>query len=554
MRIGNLTILMEQNNYGQRLQTYALQQYLKTEFGAECVTLDYHPTRRYASINDGKMFHRFEKECLNLRRLNTGGFNVFADCDKIIVGGDQVLNPVCMPVSLYSYITKRAHVKRNAFTYGAGLNNAHSIPWGVVESMSPHTIAYGTREDCANMDYVKVLDPVFLLHGKWGSVANGNHSRGGTVTYTVVGGKPAELSLSYDGRPRELLAGARSEVVPDPRAFIELVMSAGKVVTNSYHGLAFALMMGVPKVVVKNPEDHRVANLISMLGVRFDGENVVNHEDIFKNIEKWRKRSHDFIERCLEANPHDYCAVTASNEIRAKSSSGGVCPELALKTFESGGVVYGGAYSADFKKVVTTRVVRSEDYFSKLSKSKYSFCLLPNMEKLKNEIMSGTRMLFIGSPCQINAVKKYVGHIPDTCVLCDFKCRGFSRQKRLEAFVDMVQADGEKVTSIDFRPNHRTDQVVVSLGKRNITFGKSVHDSFVFNTMERCKSCPYAHGMLSEADITIGDFWRNREDRLKFGKNFMPENGCSSVSVNTQKGQGMFNSIKDRLVFKPLFG
>ena len=68
-----------------------------------------------------------------------------------------------------------------------------------------------------------------------------------------------------------------------------------------------------------------------------------------------------------------------------------------------------------------------------------------------------------------------------------------------------------------------------------------------------CRSCQYAHGFVSYADITVGDFWRNSRDRIRLGSEFAPENGCNIISVNTEKGAAAFEEIKGSIVYRELF-
>lgn len=547
--IGNVTFLMEQNNYGQRLQCFAIQQYVMSELKEDVVTLDCFPERSNVNLDDGRFFHAFERECMKLMRPGSAGFDALSGCSKIIFGGDQVFNFGFN--FIYRYVYDRSRTVRNVFSYGAGLNPSHKIGGNIATRLAPHMIAYGLREDANDVDYVKVVDPVFLIKDRWSGFARRTVDSGGLVTYIVRNGSPAELSVSHDGSDKTWLAEPGRHTVADPREFLGAFSSAKRVVTNSFHGLCFSLIFKVPRINILNREDHRIKNLVDMLGIKFSGDAVSNYGEVSRNIDKWCEKSRRFIDMCMNSSPKDYCAYSRNKNVRDRSSSGGFFAEAAKSVFAEHGAVYGGAFSDDFKKVLTCKVESMDEYFRKLSKSKYNFCHLPRLRDLKEVLTSGRKVLFIGSPCQISAVRKYCGDIPDSCILCDFRCRGYSRPSKLAKLVDDVKKAHGTVTGIDFRPDHKVDKIEVTCGGIKTEAGN--RNDFVFGSMDMCKRCRFGHGMLSCADITAGDFWRNSGNRLGIGQEFTPEKGCNILSVNTEKGRALFESVRQELVVRPLF-
>ena len=180
MKIGNITYLTDDRNYGQRLQAYALQRYIKLEFGLDVATLD---GRGVADLGDGKYFHLFEKECMNLVSAYREG--VIDEFDKIIVGGDQVLDGRGIGRGTTMLRTKKVG-RRNVFTYGAGIGSGCRLDQKVRDILWPHLICYGIRERCSDLDYTPNIDPVFLMHDKWDEVGRGVWERGGVVTYKGI--------------------------------------------------------------------------------------------------------------------------------------------------------------------------------------------------------------------------------------------------------------------------------------------------------------------------------------------------------------------------------
>lgn len=601
MTVGNLTILLNQNNYGQRLQTYALQTYIKNKFSAICFTFDF---RIKENLDNDKFFHKFERECLNLKQANKDTLN---ECDKIIIGGDQVLN-YGYPTRFENFITGGLDLKYIVFFYGAGIPPSHRVDEKMVQRFRPYVIQYGTREDCLNIEYQKVLDPIFLLGvEEWKSIAKKpTGPYGGTVKY-IVHGSVSSFSIEKNEIKTNLLVNIKQNQVPDPREFLWYFLNASKVITNSYHGFAFSLLFKVPEIKLQNKSDHRIKNLISMLDVKFEDDTVVNYDEIEKNISKWLDTSNLFIKNCMESTTHvgtkeihaqttefknkdssekrtpviitvdlnevetisinrkkettptsstfnqcKYAVYSKDNFVRNRSSSGGFCAEIARKFFMNNGIVYGGAYSNDFRRVETIAVSSMNEYLEKLSGSKYSFCHLPNIQLIKNEMLSEKPVLFIGSPCQIGAVKKFMNsEIPENCILCDLRCRGYSKQEKLQKLIDNAESNGRRVININFRPNHESGKVILFFndwGNIQSTYSRE----FIFDSMDMCRSCKFDHGNKSEADITVGDFWENMRDRKHLGKEFMPENGCNIIFIRSVKGLNLFNSIKEQLEFREL--
>ena len=555
--IGNLTYLKDQNNYGMVLQCYAIQRYVKKAFNKDVFTLDCHPKKQSVSLSDGRFLHAFERDCLNTMRPDASGYDSLMNCEKVILGGDQVLNKRWNGYIL-PYIYRRSVKERNVFAYGAGLGPDHVVESDVVSDLAPHMIAYGTREDCNLSNYVKVIDPVFLSMDELKDIAIVGREDFSCINYFYKADVPRirrYLSVSA-GESESIINESMEDHGLDPREFLGLFKVAKRIKTDSFHGFVFAIIFGTPEIEIMHPGDHRIRNLVNMLNVKFEGQSISNRDEVFENIGKWVEKSKKFIEYCMEAKPMDYCGFSMSPKTRCKSSSGGIAAELAFRTIRMGGVVYGGAFTDGFRRVETVRVESEEDYLRKLSKSKYSFCSLPDLAKVKEDVDSGRQVCFIGSPCQIASVREFFGKTPDNLLLVDFRCHGFSDSKFLRDFIDDVESRHGEISRVDFRPDHKCGDVVFYPRKWHGNVGiKKSAKQFLDRAglLPMCLSCQYAHGFVSYADITVGDFWRNRGDRLGIGSQFDPEKGCNIVSVNTEKGRSAFDGIKEAIVYKELF-
>ena len=548
------TFLLEQNNYGQRLQNYALQRFLMDEFVEDAVTMDCDPSRKGADIRDNRYFHAFERECMKTMDIRKAGPDLLSAFDHIVLGGDQVLNTrFGQTWNILPYISGRRRKLRNIFSYAAGVSHRHSVDGRFIEGLCLQMYAYGLREDCRDVDYVKNIDPVFLIMDRWGDVAMGDAIAGGTVKYTVRAGSVAELYRTADDGSVAVKYSDGGPVI-DPRVFVGMFRGASRVVTNSFHGICFGLMNRVSEIEILNSGDHRIVNLKNLLGISMDGCKVLNYDDIFIKIRQEVEKSRRYIAKCLRSNVVDYCAYSKTRETRDRSSSGGAAPELAKVVMSKGGCVFGGAFSDDFKKVVPYCARTMDDYFAKLSKSKYSFCPLPDIDVLRGELAAGKPVMYIGCPCHMTALRKTLVDVPDNLILVDFKCRGYSHPDKLRNLVEAAEERlGGKVSGIDFRPAHRCEVEIRTANGKTERHGPDLYRQFIFDTLPKCRKCPLAHGVgLSCADITLSDFWANSGDRFKFGAEFTPDKGCSVVTINTEKGRTLWEEAKESMEYLPL--
>ena len=96
-------------------------------------------------------------------------------------------------------------------------------------------------------------------------------------------------------------------------------------------------------------------------------------------------------------------AAIYKNEIREKSSSGGVFSALASQ-FE---VVYGVAMTKD---CYGAEMIRIEGDISPLRSSKYLQAKLgDSFKRTREDLILGKKVLFSGTGCQINGLKNFLG-------------------------------------------------------------------------------------------------------------------------------------------------
>lgn len=249
-----------------------------------------------------------------------------------------------------------------------------------------------------------------------------------------------------------------------------------------------------------------------------------------------------------------YAAWSNSDDIRLKSSSGGIFSELALTILKAGGVVVGA--SMDMNGYVFHKLIDTERDLNELRGSKY---VQSNVHSdLLNEVREALKkgnVLFTGTPCQIAGIRKLF-HDNDNLYTMDFVCHGVPSPEFFARIYADIKKKHPNMVSYNFR---RLDSWAVC-GSVNININNSIvnqplygihtlyQDAFLKGFLHRpnCYNCQYAC-MERVGDITVADFWG-----IGSYKPIIEEHrkGCSMISINSHKGIMMFEKIKDNIYFE----
>ena len=280
-----------------------------------------------------------------------------------------------------------------------------------------------------------------------------------------------------------------------------------------------------------------------------------------------------------ECNPHlpikVYAAMHKDENVRLKSSSGGIFTLLAEKIINEGGVVFGARFDDTWQ--VCLDYAETSESISAFRGSKYVQARTENTYiQAEKFLKSGRKVLFTGSPCQIAGLKKYLSKEYDNLLAVDFVCHGVPSPKIWNRYLqEILTYKGQKnaitfssnlssflegyapITEINFR-NKALGWKKFSLvlrqefieeadddKKKTFTFS-NVHNEntymrlFLSDVILRpsCYECHCKEGK-SGADLTIADFWG-------IG-NISPEmdddRGTSLVLIQSERGKDVFLSL-----------
>lgn len=247
-----------------------------------------------------------------------------------------------------------------------------------------------------------------------------------------------------------------------------------------------------------------------------------------------------------------YGAYNKDDNVRLKSSSGGIFHALAKCIIAEGGIVYGAVLERKGDSFICHHQrCNSIAELESLLGSKYLQSSLGNTFCEIKELLTQNRtVLFCGTPCQVSGLKSYLGNSYNNLFLIDFVCHGVPKKQLLEKVISEEGTAG--LSAIEFRNK--------KFGWQNYSFalfyenGNSIYRTryecdfmklYLTNAYLRpsCYKCRNKQNYHS--DITLGDFWGIEKYKV-----FSPEDlqkGMSIMVVNSEKGHLFLEKMKDDL-------
>jgi len=369
--------------------------------------------------------------------------------------------------------------------------------------------------------------------------------------------------------------------------FPSLVFNAECVYTTTFHGTIFSLMFAkrfcalsrLPKVanLLEQLEtyDHElnldfsyddfcaVLNKFADRSVIGDGLNRLKStsEDIlWKAIEEIENNGYTPIGNHYESRCKYLYGYTKQDDIRRKSSSGGLFYELSQVILEDGGVVFGACYDKEMHQVVHKST--EETSIENMLKSKYVESKLGDTyKKIETYLKDGKKVLFCGTPCQAaglyNLKEKKWSRYKNQLFILDFLCEGVPSYKIFQEYIKDSENKSEKeIETIEFCSksygwNVHCMKIQYKDGTSRIipSFSDSYMHTFIMDlTMNRrsCYACPFREKKYS--DVTIGDFWKVSN----VDKSCVDNKGVSAIFVNSEAGNILIEKARKNLYIKEL--
>ena len=250
-----------------------------------------------------------------------------------------------------------------------------------------------------------------------------------------------------------------------------------------------------------------------------------------------------------------FAGVAKEESLRRASASGGIFASIAKKALQEGYVVYGAALQSDYS--VKHIGIKSAEELHQLQGSKYTQSDTGRVyNEVKKYLEQGTKVMFSGTPCQVDGLYGFIGKDDENLTTIDIICHGVPSNKM---FIDYVNTLGNDVSNFVFRDKSigwgKNGSALIN-GYRRVIMESTSPYLYFFSKgwiyRDNCYSCKYTC-QHRPADITLGDYWGIEKQHPEYlGKNGWDESkGISVIIINSTKGQVLIDGLTDALELKP---
>lgn len=230
-----------------------------------------------------------------------------------------------------------------------------------------------------------------------------------------------------------------------------------------------------------------------------------------------------------DSEPETYAAINEDWTVRRESSSGGIFQLIAEPILQQGGVVFGAGFDEEWG--VVHQAVQDKNELAKLRTSKYVQSRIENTySNVKKILESGRQALFVGTPCQCIALKRYLTKEYTNLTLVDFICHGVPSPAVWRQYCTW-RTCGKEIERISFRNKYLAKDLEHDLYLKGF-----LQNLYLRPSCHQCKFCRKHR----PTDLTLADFWGVQEElpEMYDGK------GTSLVFIHSKKGQKIFESLK----------
>ena len=352
-KVGIITII-DNDNYGNRLQNYAMQEFLK-ENNVEAITIKNNKffnhfgsfKKRFILLlryinskrifiknlcpNRLKCFKNFNKNInFSKKTYSVYSKNIKNNYDFFVVGSDQVWNPLFNNGRDPSYFLQfgSLETKRVAYAASFGVSTLEEQDVKRMKEWLKSFSAISVREttglrlltSIGILGAQHVVDPVFLLSPKdWNILIQDGTSP--ALDYVLVYNL-GQVDESIKSCAQELARKHNLSILSiedstkikyadkivesaGPIEFVRYIKAARYVVTNSFHATAFSLKFNVPfYVFIRNVTSSRISDVLSLVALQerlnvASFEMEIDWEKVNLKMENCIKSSKKFIDDIL---------------------------------------------------------------------------------------------------------------------------------------------------------------------------------------------------------------------------------------------------------------
>lgn len=262
------------------------------------------------------------------------------------------------------------------------------------------------------------------------------------------------------------------------------------------------------------------------------------------------------VENKLEENSNQievYACKNKDEKIRMQSSSGGIFTLIANYILDNKGIVFGAKFNDKFE--VEHDYTESKEGLEKFRCSKYLQSKIgDSYKKVKKFLDEERKVLFTGTPCQVEGLLAYLGKDYENLFTQDIICHGVPSPKIWRKYLEYKKSyNKEEIKKVNFR---RKDIKGWSLYYISFNFKEREENIFYvddpymklflknFDLRDTCYNCNFKKEKR-KSDITVADFWGINNVRPEMND----EKGTSAIIINSQKGRILFDNIKENVEY-----
>lgn len=251
-----------------------------------------------------------------------------------------------------------------------------------------------------------------------------------------------------------------------------------------------------------------------------------------------------------QKNRSTYMGWNKDEEIKQKSSSGGIFFEIAKHILSKNGVVYGASFDDEWM-VFHKRAENIEEIYPMLG-SKYVQSDMQHIYgQIETDINAGRYVLFSGTPCQVNKVKRL---FPSNLLFCtSVICHGVPSVTVWKGYLDYLRKLHNEIDirKVFFRDKYLSwNKFSLRIEFENRIYIKEYDkDLYMKGFLENLFLRPSCYDCKEKtnnaADIIMGDFWGIEEHLQELDT----RSGVSGIIICTEKGKILWDEIKNQLEY-----
>ncbi len=225
-------------------------------------------------------------------------------------------------------------------------------------------------------------------------------------------------------------------------------------------------------------------------------------------------------------------------DIRSRSSSGGAAAAIQQAFVKNGGCVC----SCVFENGKFTFAFADElDEIKRFAGSKYVKSYPGDIyRQVRERLKKGKPVLFVGLPCQVAAVRNYVGEgLAEKLFTVDLICHGTPSVSILEIYLSQYGISLGDTEKISFRNNnnYQVENSIKKLAPSGVKDRYTLAFLDGLSYTDNCFDCKYA-SIERVSDITLGDSWGSELSEEEKAK------GISLILVQTEKGKQLLSAAQ----------